>query len=287
MPIFKRRITRHAALFEKIAVVDGSDGDETRKCCERFENVLYSTDPAPPITDQTLRATGWAMLEGYVRRGDWIMLCHPDEFYIHDPREFLGVRAPVIRWAALHVLPHTSEKEAWARGDADGDVTRIFHHYWWKDNGRTTLDNRMFRITSPPEWDMVDPRPSTSAIPRNYQSLKSWRRHPAYLHYKIQHLDPRRFSGTSYVDSNLDTGLGATRSIETVDDFFFDEAHPWGHKGFAHCSADPTYRRFDQFRGRFRLPVSTVPPPRAGDADALSRVTKGEKSFSNQKDVAE
>lgn len=255
MPIIDRWIARHAVLFEKIAVVDGSDGDETANYCRRVENVLYCRDPEPPITDQTLRATGWALLDGLVRQGDWVMLCHPDEFYIHDPREFLSVRHPVIRWAALHVLPHTSEKEAWARGEANGDVTKLFRHYWWKDNGSATLEHRMFCVTSPPEWDLENLRPSSSVLPLNYQSLKSWRQQPAYLHYKIQHLDPRKFSGTNYLDSNLETGLGGTRSIDSVDDLFFDEAHTWGHKGFVHCSNDPTYSRFDQFRGRFRFPA--------------------------------
>src|SRR5690606_38180114 len=128
-------MARHNALFEKIAVVDGSDDEGTTNCCRRYENILYSRDPAPPITEQTLRAASWPMLEGHVLRGDGVMLCHPDEFYIHDPREFLRVRRQVIRWAALHVLPHPSEKEAWARGNADGDVTRLFRHYWWKENG--------------------------------------------------------------------------------------------------------------------------------------------------------
>ena len=248
-------------LFERMAVVDGSDGDETEKACRRLQNVLYRRDPVAPITDQSLRAAGWELLDGLVRRGDWVMLCHPDEFYIHDPREFLKVRRLVVKWAALHVLPHTSEKEAWARGDANGDVTHLFRHYWWKADGSATLENRMFRVMSPPEWDVEDPRPSSSVIPRNYQSLKPWRRQPAYLHYKIQHLDPARFSGTNYVDSSLQTGLGGTRSIETVDDFFFDEMRSWGHKGFDLCSDDPTHHRFDQFQGRFRLPPinSTLP----------------------------
>jgi hypothetical protein len=260
MPILGRWMARHAALFDKLAVVDGSDDDTTKKICEGLGNVLHRRDPAPPITDQTLRAAGWALMDGIARRGDWIMLCHPDEFYIHDPRTFLGVRSPVIRWAALHVLPHTSERDAWAHDDSGADVTRLFRHYWWKDNGTATLENRMFRIGSPPEWDMEDPRPSSSVLPSNYQSLKPWRRQPAYLHYKIQQLDPRKFSGTRYVDSNLQTGLGGTRSIESVDDLFFDESRPWGHKDFVHCSDDPTYRQFDQFRGRFRLPVVDAKP---------------------------
>jgi hypothetical protein len=252
MPILERWFERHSHLFEAIAVVDGSDDDNTEQLCSKIPHVLHRRDPAPPLTDQTLRAAGWEMIASSVSHGDWVMLCHPDEFYIHDPRCFLRVRQPLIKWSALHVLPHPSEREAWEMGEADGDVTKLFHHYWWREDGSATVEIRMFRVDIEPDWDLSDRQPSTFVIPKNYLGRKAYRKLPAYLHYKIQYLDPSRFRGGQYVDSNLNTGLGS-RKVMTIEDLFFDHKRTWGHKDFERYSNDPSFLQFDLFGGKYRL----------------------------------
>jgi hypothetical protein len=251
--ILKKWLAEHASIFHKIAVVDGSDCESTRELCENYLNIEYTKDPDTWITDQTLRASGWELLKGYVSYGDWIMLCHPDEFYIHDPRQCMSVEANVVRWNALHVLPHTSEKTKWLDSRPDTDVTTIFKHYWWHKSGRPTRENRMFRIVKAPKWDLVSKHASSSVLPKNYTKQRTWDKYPSYFHYKVWDLRPSKYLNGEDLDSRLNTGMGCFDGSVQLDDFFFDENNPYGYKGFVNFSSDPNIPQFDDFNGEFRL----------------------------------
>ena len=131
-------------------------------------------------TDQTLRRVVHRRIRSVFGSGVWVMLCHPDEFFYHDPRTVaaaaqaegadhvfwwalhsltltltltlnltlaLTLTLTLTRWA-LHVLPHPSERAAYEGGGDDNALVqrhfRHFHHSF-EGGGRPFLEGRLFR----------------------------------------------------------------------------------------------------------------------------------------------
>ena len=57
-------------------------------------------------TDQTLRRVVHRRIRSVFGSGVWVMLCHPDEFFYHDPRTVAAAAqaegADHVFWWALH-----------------------------------------------------------------------------------------------------------------------------------------------------------------------------------------
>lgn len=133
-------LRRHAALFEKLAVLDGSaagsiDADWTRRQCALYTNIVYALESnisSTPLTDQTARHLAMQLL---VRPGGgsadeqligkWVLNCHPDEYFVQDPREIIATvamrdpRATCVLFGAAYVLPTRAEFEAIAMRHSD------------------------------------------------------------------------------------------------------------------------------------------------------------------------
>lgn len=218
-------LDQHAALFDTIAVVDGSDSDFTKNACARIPHLRYTSDPEGLITDQTLRHHGFALIRDVVAMGDWIFIAHPDEFLIHNPRAFMERPENVMMWLPLHILPHPSEAEAW-RATGGRNPRGLFRHFWWRKGKPPHCEHRMWRMVKEPFWDLACEQKSTTVIPANYHNEPIGEVLPLQLHYKCVdlRLSCYREDG-GFTNSGLGTGLLVT--IQTDEDLFFDEQHPF------------------------------------------------------------
>ncbi|TWB37640.1 glycosyltransferase family 2 protein [Nitrospirillum pindoramense] len=222
-------LRRHHGFFDTIAVVDGSDGTYTRTLCADYANVRYDRDPPGPITDQTLRHRGYEMLRDAVTEGDWFFAAHPDEFLIHDPRSLMSITANIVMWLPLHILPHTTEIEAWRVAEGRHPTT-LFSHFWWRRGAVPHCEYRMWKLVREPVWDLVSTKPSTSVIPMNYMGEAIPTLVPIYLHYKCYNPCPDLYEADGRLKkSNLNTGMPSAGQGE----YFFDDDHPYMEQGVA------------------------------------------------------
>lgn len=235
-------LEKHTKVFDNIAVVDGSDGDFTENLCKKY-GVLYTRDPEPtperPFHEQYLREAAFNLLvdAGVMEIGDWVVCSMADEWYYHDPKKIVnaGVEpwANVISWNQLNILPHPSEKETYLSCGDDYNPTKIFKHFWVRDNYKTCFEPRMFKYTGTEVWTHMIPwcnNPVAGRIEPLSHNIKS-SLVPTYFHYKVFDLDPEKYKDDGFghfEKSRLNTGLGYAkamepRTIETIDDLFFDE----------------------------------------------------------------
>jgi len=231
-------LNKHSNLFEKIAIVDGSTTNYTKNLSKTFSNVIYCRDPDSHITDQTLRNEGWQHLKPFVAKGDWIFLCHPDEFYVHDIPAVLNAindtDAILCLWLPLVILPHPDEASAWIKSK-NKDVSSIFKHFWWSAGKWPHLEDRMWKYVKEPVWNLEEKNPSCRVIPHNYFNSLKTSVVPVYLHYSCYNLDLNAYNQIdgSYKKSTFNQGKsageknhGIKRTIKNFDDFFFYEDHP-------------------------------------------------------------
>ncbi|WP_044563051.1 glycosyltransferase family 2 protein [Azospirillum sp. B4] len=221
-------LERHHHMFDTIAVVDGSDGDFTRTACAPYPNIRYGTDPASPITDQTLRHHGFELLRGDITEGDWIFNAHPDEFLVHDPHSFMDLPWNLFLWLPLHILPHTSEMDAWHAMGGRRPIA-LFRHFWWRRGRLPHCELRMWRFVREPVWDLENPKPSSEVIPMNYLGEPLPNCMPIYLHFKCYDPRPEMYEADGRAKrSQLETGVPGRSAGEG---FFFDEEHPYMEEG--------------------------------------------------------
>ena len=99
--------------------------------------------------DQTLRAVVHEKVRELYGHGRWIVLCHSDEFFYHDPRRVAGLAslagADHVFWYALHVLPHPSEKFRYESEKTRSSLvqTRFQHfHHNYRNKGFPWMEVR-------------------------------------------------------------------------------------------------------------------------------------------------
>jgi hypothetical protein len=245
--IIEHWIEKHVKIFENISVVDGSDGDFTKNLCEKY-NLFYTRDPKPtdtkPFHEQYLREAAHNLLvdAGVLEIGDWVVCSQADEWYYHDPRKVINHVEPnvdVISWNQLNILPHPSEKEIYL-SCTDYNPTKIFKHYWVRDNYKTCFEPRMFKYSGNEVWSHHIPsgNPVAGRIEPVSHNTKS---HliPTYYHYKVFDLNPEKYKSDGFghfTKSRLNTGLGygkggSARSINNFEDLFFDESNIYCNLG--------------------------------------------------------
>jgi hypothetical protein len=183
------------------------------------------TDPKCHITDQTLRHHGWQELEKIANFGDWIFICHVDEFYIHDPRTMTHLPGNVMLWMPLLILPHPTEAYGWIKSK-DKNPRKLFNHYWWRQGTLPHIEHRMWRYVKKPFWNIELRNPSCGTIPHNYIDELIAEQVPLYFHYKCYDLSFNNYrKDGSNAKSSLNTGL--PRKVNGFDDLFFDENKPF------------------------------------------------------------
>ena len=120
--IIEHWVKKHINVFDKIAVVDGSDGDFTQKVCEKY-CILYTKDPEPtpekPFHEQYLREAAFNLLKPYLTPGDCVGCFMPDEWVYHDPRVIVdmvpGSFHDVISWNQLNILLTPQKRKSISR----------------------------------------------------------------------------------------------------------------------------------------------------------------------------
>jgi hypothetical protein len=117
--------------LDGLVLLDGSQGNASRDIVHRFRaaerpggrplrlHYMHEEDEAtfqrdPAKTDQTLRRAVHRRIRAVFGSGVWVMLCHPDEFFYHDPR---AVAAAAQAEGADHVF-------WWARRLVESAVRR-------------------------------------------------------------------------------------------------------------------------------------------------------------------
>lgn len=245
--IIKYWIEKHVKIFESISVVDGSDGDFTKNLCEKY-NLFYTRDPKPteakPFHEQYLRESAYNLLvdAGVLKIDDWIVCSQADEWYYHDPRKVINYVEPnanVISWNQLNILPHPSEKQNYL-SCANYNPTKIFKHYWVRDNYKTCFEPRMFKYSGNEVWshNISSGNPVAGRIEPLSHNIKS-NLIPTYYHYKVFDLNPEKYKSDGFghfIKSRLNTGLGygkngSPRSINNFEDLFFDESNIYCNLG--------------------------------------------------------
>ena len=171
----------------------------------------------PAKTDQTLRRVVHRRIRSVFGSGVWVMLCHPDEFFYHDPRKVAAAAqaegADHVFWWALHVLPHPSERVAY-EGGGDALVQQRFRHFHhsFEGAGRPFLEGRLFRDARGVQYGRAHfqtlPAEGLSAPWRQLGAewLSTWHgtaesaaiQGPAYLHYKVVEPDPSHYVERRY-----------------------------------------------------------------------------------------
>ena len=175
---------RHAAMFERLAVLDGSppgstDAAWTEASCRPFANVVYQTEASIPnlslpTTDQTSRAAAMRMLFGHndtagkrtldeQLEGRWILNAHPDEYFLQDVRGLLShverrdPLATCVLFGAAYVVPTRAEFEAITRRfsgrSADGHAQfEPYSHLRWVDAEYRFKEPRLWKFVPGTRW---------------------------------------------------------------------------------------------------------------------------------------
>jgi hypothetical protein len=95
--------------------------------------------------DQTLRAVVHDKIRQIYGHGRWIVLCHSDEFFYHDPRRVAALASSAgadhVFWYALHVLPHPSERTRYEEDRASLVQKRFQHfHHNYRNRGHPWME---------------------------------------------------------------------------------------------------------------------------------------------------
>jgi len=268
---------RHLRMFDGVVVFDGSSDEEVKLSVKNFPNVIYTHESQHKreyFTDSEHRGIALHILNENWGTDNWVMVCHSDSFYYHDPRSMALLAekdgADHISWFALHVLPHPSEYNLFI-ADPDLEVHIKFRHFHWYGPSKegTFQEHRMFKngahLDFGVEW--------CSGPPIGVKNM--WNKHPAYLHYKItnpslsnydkngrhkSHFSEVKLSKKDPFYKNLAKktksvempGVGVSRPIDTVKDFFVEKYI--GKPKYRMCTRfDGTLpKELDQFSPEFR-----------------------------------
>ena len=246
--ITKEWFLRHLKMFDGIVVFDGSTGDDVKKYVEKISNVIYTHESQHErkyFTDSEHRGIALHILNAKWGTDNWVMICHSDSFYYHDPRSMAMLAdsdgADHISWSALHVLPHPTEFKKFME-HPELEIHKKFRHFHWYGPSKegTFQEHRMFKngahLDFGIEW--------CSGPPIGVVHL--WHKHPAYLHYKItepslsnydkngrhkSHFQGVKLSKNDPFYKSLakknkkveQPGVGISWHISSVEDFFVDK----------------------------------------------------------------
>ena len=254
--IAKAWLEKHAELFDKISVVDGSEGNITQELCSNYQNIIYSrdSDVGQEINgnnaNQLLRQFALFKLIPFLQVGDWVCISHFDEFYYHDPRKIVSAIEPnadVVIFNVLNFMPHPSEKDKALSEYSKGsyDPSKVFNYYWYRSDDSNYSDksgseHRMFKVLPEMHWN---PGIQDRVVPLNVNSVSSIR--PLHKHYKIFNFDLDEYFGNQgifssscfdtglFIDNSLpDNGVSLDRSIRDINSLFFDENNIWNANGY-------------------------------------------------------
>ena len=190
----------HAWQFEKLMVLDGSVRDDhaarIRLSVTRFDNVIYANEhqlsSPPPLTDNGLRGVAWSLLsESTVSLGSWIVIAHPDEFYLQRFSDLAtkaeADNANVLNMNILYALPNTEDRHH-LNTDLRGSIStfNILHIVRYCKSNYSFQESRMYK------YDDTEIRWGTShahTVPDSFPARRDAGWTGWYVHYKIHNFD--------------------------------------------------------------------------------------------------
>ena len=217
--MIKGWLERHAAMFERLAVLDGSppgsvDARWISVQCQEYPNVRYGNEKEwlkGSVTDRGLRdaATRILLDPGQTMRGNltgrWIMNAHPDEWYVQDVRELAGAidsccpGLNFVRCDQLYAMPAPSERLGIMSHAAESNGFTTFHpikHLTTADRSYSFRNEVcLFKWTSSAKWGVgsgatplgvykSNVRPSCS--PKSTTpACQPMHMRPFYVHFKV------------------------------------------------------------------------------------------------------
>lgn len=242
--IFSYWMERHASWFDQLVILDGSSSNITRELASRYENILYFHEKEVDIKskdDQGLRHALHEKLKGLYATPFWVLLCHPDEFYYHDPRKLLPLfeeeGADLVQWNALQVLPHPTEKEAYAKCP-EAPAFELFHHFYHFG----THAFKEFRLFLSSEEISYFEEGHGRVYPEGLHQVSSF--HPTLLHYKVLSLDPDKYEENGnhlthfaeFGHTGIRGQYGEGKVIRSSEDFFTESYFsPAYRMPYSHC----------------------------------------------------
>ena len=224
--VIRSYLRRHAALFELLAVLDGSipgsaDARWTERQCARYCNVRYGLErdaniTAPP-TDQSSRAAATQLLllglstlknlpaDSTLLEGRWILLAHPDEFYVQDVNDIVrsvSSRDPLataVLFDIVYVMPTPEERNVVLAFNSTraAESFEPIEHLAHCDAAFPFREPRLFKWTRGTAWGVRH----SLTTPEVHPGHRTWpvardvalRHSPFYVHFKVHDFSPEAF----------------------------------------------------------------------------------------------
>ena len=217
--------------FDELYVLDGST--EYKKKSKEIllkYNTKYFHDSEfnfEKKTDHILRGVIYSKIKEKINRDNlhntdyWIVLAHPDEFYIELLKYVISkaqsVNSSLIIYNSLYNLPHISEKELYIKNKS----YKIFRHFY--HNGKNTFkENRIFKYNK----ELYYSDSHGLVIPHKLDRNNSKFFFANMLHYKVYDLDITKYKGRSSIYScwsTLSSHYPIGHKFNKIDDFFLSE----------------------------------------------------------------
>ena len=221
-------LATHAWEFEKLVILDGTSESHSQfveAAASMYDNVIYANekDVEMPerITDNSLRGVAWSLLPNHEDMiGSWVVVAHPDEFFI-VPFAELAAKADAedynaILFVTLYALPYSQDKQHLEDGISAGSSHfDILDSVRYCQSDYSWLEHRMHKYDSPHQrWG------DTHALtrPQHFPHVKEapWR--GWYIHYKLHNFDSDALSSDgTFVHSRWAT-LGHSDRYEELDE---------------------------------------------------------------------
>ena len=250
-----RESTRY---FDEVVCLDGSRSEQARLAAAAEPNVVYvhERDCGPVMrTDHGLREAAHQILVGRHGHHGWITICHPDEFFYHDPRKCCEqaelADADGIDWYSLHFLPHPNDL-AHREYLKHLPAHLRFRYYLWDYEG-TGLSVRGIRGVRNHPRIRWQPSFHGSPQPIGCQAMGAF--HPTLCHLKVFSLDPAWYSKqpgwTRFAHHWQEVAVGQTGlnwEANSIEELFVDHYAPYRQCGHFHGKLDHAWNIGEQFR---------------------------------------
>ena len=162
-PILADWLEVHMPSLGGLAVLDASkDRHATSRVLRSFAAAcghdihVWHESEHPPAShsDQDVRAVALDLLRSKFGPSNWVMLCHADEFWYHEPAllaEVMPRKCTAVPWYALQVLPHPAEYERFVANVELPPLETRFAHFHYGTVSRRNSSSRK-RLIPYVEW---------------------------------------------------------------------------------------------------------------------------------------
>ncbi len=220
----------HAWQFEKLVILDGTtDADYSSRVesqAKLYENVVYANErklSVPmPVTDNTLRGLAWSLMPNASEAlGHWIVVAHPDEFYLQrfsdlaNQAEAQGANA--LSMNILYALPYANDRLHLEDGvQAAYQDFNILYRVRYCLSDYSFLENRMYKYES---QDILWGNRHALTRPEHFPAMREANFTGWYVHYKLHNFDVGAVTSNGKVAHSTWSHIGSSADIyESLDD---------------------------------------------------------------------